>query len=119
MEMNKTNMLKLAALMDKVPPNQFDMDDYGRSDKPIFEARCATACCVLGWATAIPELGLELRAMRGSRIAHVYNKKSGEYFDGTGGALGLTMAQANKLFRDGFDMTAREKAKQIRAMVAK
>lgn len=115
--MNKENLLKLADLLDRVPPKKFDMYSYGTASGPVERARCATACCALGWATAIPEFGLELRASRGRYEADVYDKAKDEFYDGAGGVLGLTQRQADTLFRAGWDMTPKEKAARIREMV--
>lgn len=76
--MNKKRLLKLAAHLDRVPPEKFDMGIFGeagRAARHRNEVRCATKACALGWATSIPEFakaGLELRAYASSTDADVY-----------------------------------------------
>lgn len=60
----KRRLLKLAAFLEKLPPERFDYDRWVGNDwlgEP--DLSCGTAACALGWATTIPEfrrLGLRL-----------------------------------------------------------
>ncbi len=55
-------LLKLADLLDSLPPERFDYCMWAGSDwAPGTGLSCGTTACALGWATTIPELGLELR----------------------------------------------------------
>lgn len=119
--MNKERLLKLAALLDTVPDDKFDMGAWGTSARPIAKTpRCVTAACALGWATAIPEFhaeGLQLFAYPGETQAFVEYQA---HLDEEAGArfFGLTSAETCRLFLSGFDMTAKEKAEEIRELVA-
>jgi hypothetical protein len=116
---NKRRLLKLAALLDRVPDEKFDMGTWGTSGRLIKNApQCATKACALGWATAIPEFykaGLELRAYAGARHANVYfngreNVSAGaQFFD-------IEWSDADDLFMGGCE-GPKEKAAEIRALV--
>jgi hypothetical protein len=65
--MNAAALLKLAGLLEALPPERFDYsiwaDDTTWSPSvPLTAPTCGTKACALGWATTMPELGLELRA---------------------------------------------------------
>jgi hypothetical protein len=59
---NAAALLKLADLLESLPPERFDYCMWAGSDwSPESGLSCGTTACALGWATTIPELGLELR----------------------------------------------------------
>ena len=117
--MNKRRLLKLAKLLDHVPPEKFDMNTWGSMRQALGTTpRCATKACALGWATAIPEFhkaGLRLMADPGDKYATVFfggesDADAGmEFFD-------LSLEEAEYLFFVGAE-TPHEKAKEIRALV--
>ena len=60
---HKNRLLKLAAFLDNVPPERFDLSFwYGRfldggshvNDYEYFKNNCGTAACAIGWACTIP-----------------------------------------------------------------
>lgn len=58
--MNTQRLLKLADLLDTIPPKQFDMGLWSNSP----EFNCNTVACAAGWACSIPEFaeaGLHLQ----------------------------------------------------------
>lgn len=104
--MNKARLLKLAAHLDRVPPEKFDMNFFGEASRAARhrnEVRCATKACALGWATSIPEFakaGLELRAYPESTGADVYYKGESN-FDAAEIFFGLDSIDASRLFSRG------------------
>lgn len=131
--MRKDRLLKLAEVLDQVPNENFRMEWWLtdlRGRKPSFKnlerpngentpVTCGTAACALGWACFIPEFkeaGLKFTGERDyqprpSFEGYQWEKAGREFFD-------LTQGQAFDLFMNGFEMTAKEKAAQIREMVA-
>ena len=117
--MKKGRLLKLAALLERVPARKFDMDVWGESKKPAYsEPQCATKACALGWATAIPEFhraGLHLvAACHGCTSAEVLYRDNGlnpgaEFF-------GLSEDEEHFLFYAGAE-TPKAKAREIREFV--
>lgn len=119
--MNKERLLKLAALLDVVPPHQFEMSNFATSVQPMENKPiCASAACVLGWATTIPEFGLELVMRRGQRSALVREVGTlvADEYAAARNAFGLEDDDVSTLFFRGFRMSPKDKAEQIRALVA-
>lgn len=117
--MKKKLLLKLAALLDVVPPAKFVMAHYAVSAEPVQgHPQCATAACALGWATTIPEIGLELVAHLGDRFAAIrFRGNTAWNVEAACAAFDLKVSDAMDLFYEGWTMTSTEKAEQIRAMV--
>lgn len=119
--MNKTRLLKLAALLETIPTRKFDMGtwgDFGATPTGT-EPRCATRACALGWATAIPEFnrkGLKLVARPGDYMMAKVVYKGVEGTEAGQKFFGLTAGQAEYLFHDG-SYTAKRKAHEIRELV--
>lgn len=68
--MNKERLLELADIIEKAPPEEFDMQDW-----------CGTACCIAGWAVKV----YSLDASRGVRkvagdVLWLSKKQSEELF---------------------------------------
>lgn len=67
-EIRFDRLLKLADLLDTLPPNRFDYNEWvGKNWKGNPDLSCGTTACALGWATTIPEfreLGLRLIEVR-------------------------------------------------------
>jgi hypothetical protein len=61
---NAAALLKLADLLESLPPERFDYSiwagDSWNPQVPLKAPVCGTPACALGWATTLPELGLEL-----------------------------------------------------------
>jgi hypothetical protein len=53
-------LLKLADLLESLPPERFDYSKWGSAVEQLTAPACQTTACALGWATAIPEWGLRL-----------------------------------------------------------
>jgi hypothetical protein len=121
--MNKKRLLKLADLLEKVPPKNFNMDVYAdapeeATDRPI----CATSACALGWATTIPEFGLDLVQSAGMFVL-VREIATGDYesamwYGVSRRAFDLSVDEAKAIFYSDWNATPKQKAKQIRRMVA-
>lgn len=119
--MNKRRLLKLARLLDRVPPWKFNMGEWGVASGPVtFEPRCASQACALGWATVIPEFGLELVAPDGCRLAKVrcIDNHRIHGIDAARRVFGVNYTQASRLFINGWGASPKAKAAEIRAMVA-
>jgi hypothetical protein len=119
--MNKRLLLKLADLLEQVPEDKFDMQEWGHTDLPVGNTpRCITSACALGWATSIPECGLEIvvayaGATRG--VIRRIGKPGVTDVDAAVLAFGISRDDAERLFVCGMSMSAKEKAAQIRAFV--
>lgn len=117
--MKKKLLLKLAALLDVVPDDKFDMHWWGFGDARMgTEPLCSSSACALGWATIIPECkraGLQLVAAPGDAYAHI---RLGDEINSNAAAtlFGITYGQAIDLFESGRS-TPKLKAAQIRRMV--
>lgn len=121
--MHKKRLLKLAALLDVVPPDKFDMRFWALGDGTPMgdEPKCSSVACALGWATTIPEFkraGLKLVAEPGDYRAHIRmgdllcSEAAAKLFD-------ISYKQACDLFEPrGLDSNASTVAAQIRGLVA-
>lgn len=119
--MNRRRLLLLADLLDRVPPDKFNMSTWASSHLPVMRRRprCASAACALGWATTIPEFGLELVANVGSctgTVRCIDNHSASELYAACR-TFGINYRTADKLFMEGFAMTPKGKARQIRRLV--
>lgn len=60
----KRRLLRLAELLEKLPPHRFDFGHWAGTDwEGAANLSCGTTACALGWATSIPafrRLGLHL-----------------------------------------------------------
>lgn len=80
--MNKERLLKLADLLDTVPPEGWTFSTWARADNwsepPIIGHR-GTVACAAGWATTIPEFaaaGLTHRTPSGPQRHFTENSSS-------------------------------------------
>jgi hypothetical protein len=109
-------LLKLAAVLDKVPNSRFDMDYWG----------CGTASCAAGWAGRTKwfnDRGLSLtfdffNAETGKKIYNLSYENSTS-LNAAMKFFGLSKPEAEQLFMKGFNVKPKTKAKQIRNFVAK
>lgn len=62
--MNEERLLKLAAFLDKLPPERFNFNVWvGDTWKETQDLSCGTSACAMGWAATMPEfrkLGVRL-----------------------------------------------------------
>lgn len=119
--MKKQKLLKLAELLDRVPPEQFDMGVIATRDPGT---RCASTACALGWATTIFD---------DLRLAPVVSKATGEVMedsaevvhaptgkqsvDAACEAFGLDRCDVWALFYDDWFAEPHEIASKIRRLV--
>lgn len=127
--MNKERLLKLAAILDKVPRKHFDIQTYFHGDVAQ-PHQCGTTACAMGYAAldrGFKRAGLKL-------VKREYN--AGEYTVRYGIDEGVTVAkkffqidynEADSLFggmgylygRDSYAVTPKMVARKIRKLVAK
>lgn len=127
--MHYERLERLAALLDTVPPEKFDLGSWA----------CGTTACAIGWAALDPTFrseGLRLDCVPSPDTYHCYTvtdltQTGGTFFPVFGKAVyyaaaeafwGLTNNQAHKLFAPwSYDPpgTPSDVAKRIRALLAK
>lgn len=112
--MNKERMLRLADRLEKIDPNDFDMNDFA------YKRECGTTCCVAGHALLMARWRLgeddvfNSPAFVSRRGVEIHTSQVGDYAQEY---LGLTEPQAKKLFYSGWKRTNKDAARIIRNMV--
>lgn len=113
--MNHDRMLALADLIERVPPDRFNMMMF--FDGPencssrwhyMHAGECGTSCCIGGWACvlALPDPLVRADVIEDSDEEQVAREW-----------LGLTFEQAQSLFFSNYDQTNLEAAAKIRRWV--
>ncbi len=106
--------MALAALLDEIPPERFRYGHWAGQDwKGAADLSCGTTACALGWATTIPEFGLQL-CRDGSAVfvttkGYVPHETEDDFYLSllaAETAFGLTHDEARYLFipGDGYDV---------------
>ncbi|MDQ2987414.1 MAG: hypothetical protein M3R13_11985 [Armatimonadota bacterium] len=120
--MKKRRLLKLAAFLDTVPIEKFDMCLWAVSRRSASKTpQCATRACALGWATAIPEFnraGLRLMVDAFDSTEGVVYFGDLNRFYAAEAFFDIDSDDAGRLFAEGSN-DPKEKAKEIRALVRK
>jgi hypothetical protein len=125
----KRRLLKLAAFLEKLPPNRFNFATWvGCHWNGAADLSCGTTACALGWATTIPEfqrLGLRMRKVRGLppfpciKRSNYYGINAAHH--AANKLFDLEMHESQSLFVPGYglnsDATAKQVAKHIRKFV--
>lgn len=107
-------LLKLAAILDELPPERFYYGQWVGNDSRPWRGKqtlsCGTTACALGWgAVKMPELKLTLRrsvalpkqgfvARKGTRVKHDFDSELSASLDAGAKAFGITTVQAEELF---------------------
>lgn len=96
-------LLKLAAFLEKLPPERFDIRGWVGDDwkgKP--DLSCGTTACGLGWATTIPMLrkaGLRMKRDRlGGGHVGLARRHGSDHADASEVVFGLDSAETLLLF---------------------
>lgn len=120
--MNHKAMLELADHMDKMPPEQFDMSDFGaftntRKRSASVKNHCGAVCCIAGEKVLLD--GGKYRPSGPS--LHAFVNKNGKRIEPwrySKRALRLEEYEAYLLFTDYSLKTPQQAASKIRRMVA-
>ncbi len=117
---HKKRLLKLAAFLDELPPEQFDICSYGH------DGECGTVACVAGWAGLIPEFRRAGLKTEFGIIDTTISFKGVRQFPSSntaGNFLGLTGQESHDLFyQSGYGLNnvgPKDAAAKIRSIVAK